>query len=256
MALDKMDWQKNLLIAAMIAVLFMLVIRWNDFQENLPAPTSNIASQSTATPNSGTEIPQSGSSDIPGVPDIEQSVPTLTPAAVSTQNIRVITDSLDLLIDPQGGDIQRVALPRHNAELNNPDVPFVLLENNEFHTYILQSGLVGANGTDSAEGRPLFSAEQTQYRLQDGSDKLQVDLHLQQGEVDITKRFTFTRGEYLVEVEYLINNRSDSPWSANLYGQIKRDGQNFHKVSALEMNPFLGAAITTAEENYKKLSFE
>src|SRR5690606_23167483 len=93
-------------------------------------------------------------------------------------------------------------------------------------------------------------------RMGDDQDQLVVDLLYQQGEVSITKRFTFTRGEYLVRVDYLINNQSDSVWSGNLYGQIKRDSQSFHKVSALEMNPFLGAAITTNDENYKKLTFK
>jgi YidC/Oxa1 family membrane protein insertase len=78
---------------------------------------------------------------------------------------------------------------------------------------------------------------------------------LQQGEVNITKRYTFTRGDYLINVQYLIDNKSANPWSAQLYGQIKRDSQNFVKVSALEMNPFLGAAITTADEKYKKITF-
>ena len=35
MAVIKMDWQKNLLIAAILATLLMLVIRWNEFQEQL-----------------------------------------------------------------------------------------------------------------------------------------------------------------------------------------------------------------------------
>lgn len=249
-----MDWQKNLLIAAMVAVLFMLVIRWNDFQENLPSTPTPVA----ATPGINTDFstPATDASDIPNVPDAEQATVSETTAPASTAKIRVVTDSLDLLIDPLGGDIVRVALPRHYAELNKPDVPFVLLNNDAAHTYIVQSGLVGANGTDTAQGRPLFSAEQTEYRLKDGADQLVVDLTYQQEQVTITKRFTFTRGEYLLDVEYLIDNQAETPWVANLYGQIKRDSQDFHKGNALSMQPFLGAAITTPETNYKKLTFE
>lgn len=253
MAVNKMDWQKNLLIAAMVAVLFMLVIRWNDFQENLPATPTPVA----ANPGINTDfsVPAVDAGDIPAAPDTEPgTAAAATPA--STAKIRVVTDSLDVMIDPQGGDIVRVALPRHYAELGKPDVPFVLLNNDELHTYVVQSGLVGTNGTDNAQGRPVFRAEQTEYRLENGQDKLVVDLTYQQENVDITKRFIFTRGEYLIGLSYLINNRNDTPWSANLYGQIKRDSQNFHKVSALEMNPFLGAAITTPEKNYQKLTFK
>jgi YidC/Oxa1 family membrane protein insertase len=250
MAVNKMDWQKNLLIAAIVAVLFTLVIRWNDFQENLPITSVS----NNATTNFESDIPAPVASDVPAVNDPEQSIASAASQPASSARIRVLTDSLDLLIDPHGGDIVRVTLPRHWAKQDTPDEAFVLLD--DAHTYALQSGLVGANGTDTAQGRPLFSADKTEYRLEAGSDQLIVDLRLQQGAVDIIKRFIFTRGEYLVEMEYVIDNRSSDAWSANLYGQIKRDSQNYQKVSALQMNPFLGAAITTPDENYKKLSFD
>lgn len=254
MAVNKMDWQKNLLIAAMLAVLFMLVIRYNDFQENLPtitpAPVAPSAELSTdfAAPAPATDLPS-----VPGT----ETTPAVTPVvAASTARVRVITDSLDVVIDPYGGDIVRVALPRHYAQLKTPDVPFTLLYNDEHHVYSVQSGLVGDNATDTREGRPLFSVAQNEFRLADGQDQLVVDLTYQDGEVLITKRFTFTRGEYLIDLDYLIDNRSDSTWAANLYGQIKRDSQDFHKGNALSMQPFLGAAITTDDTNYKKLSFK
>src|SRR5690606_36386627 len=84
-------------------------------------------------------------------------------AKPDTQLIRVVTDSLDVTIDPRGGDIVRVALPRHFAELDTPDVPFVLLDSPDHHTYIAQSGLIGANGTDIQAGRPVFNAQQRQH---------------------------------------------------------------------------------------------
>jgi YidC/Oxa1 family membrane protein insertase len=252
MVVNKMDWQKNLLIAAIIAVLFMLVIRWNDFQESLPAANAPVSSAQQTDFSASSDAAAAG--DIPSLPGTPQAVPVTN--TTSTNVIKVVTDSLVVEIDPQGGDIVHVALPRHYDALNTPDVPFVLLDNRDHHTYVAQSGLIGANGTDSAAGRPLFTSAQSEYRLADGEQQLNVDLVFQQGQTTITKRFVFTRNEYLVNVDYLIDNRSDSIWSGNLYGQIKRDSQSFHKVSALEMNPFLGAAITTNDENYKKLTFK
>lgn len=250
MAVIKMDWQKNLLVAAILATLLLLVIRWHEYQEKLPAQP--IVATQAATPDSDAPVPTANGE----IPAAANSVPETTKAPEAAQQlIKVKTDSLDLVINSLGGDIVQVALPRHYAKLDTPDQPFILLNNRDNHTYIAQSGLIGANGTDTAEGRPVFSSEKTEYQLADGQDQLQVDLVLQQGEVKITKRFTFTRGDYLVKVEYLIDNQSSSAWSAQLYGQIKRDSQNFVKVSALEMNPFLGAAITTTEENYKKFTF-
>ncbi len=252
MAVIKMDWQKNLLIAAILATLLMLVIRWHEFQENLPAQAP-VATQTSSSAGTVPTAATPANSDIPVASGTLSETEKVTLAA--NQLISVKTDSFDLTINPLGGDIVQVALPRHYLKLNTPDQPFVLLDNRDNHTYLAQSGLIGINGTDTAQGRPLFSSEKTAYSLAEGDKHLVVDLHFQQGEVKITKRFTFTRGDYLINIEYLIDNQSATTWSAQLYGQIKRDSQNFVKVSALEMNPFLGAAITTPEENYKKMTF-
>lgn len=252
MAVNKMDWQKNLLIAAILATLLMLVIRWHEFQEQQPvaAPpaVSNSITPSAETTSASSEIPTSTSATSP----VQSEDTGLALAKLVT----VKTDSLDITINPLGGDIVRVALPRHFAKLDTPDQAFVLLDNHDGHTYIAQSGLIGTNGTDTATGaRPFFNVEKTEYQLLENENQLVVDLTLQQGDVNIIKRFTFKRGEYLIDVEYVVDNKSANTWSAQLYGQIKRDSQNFVKVSALEMNPFLGAAINTTEENYKKMTF-
>ncbi|AQT61222.1 membrane protein insertase YidC [Cellvibrio sp. PSBB023] len=247
-----MDWQKNLLIAAILATLLMLVIRWHEFQEQRPAPAA-VASQTSSSAATPTGAVPSATSEIPVAANELSEAAKVELAAEKL--ITVKTDSFDLVINPLGGDIVQLALPRHFLKLDTPDQPFVLLDNRDNHTYLAQSGLIGLNGTDTAQGRPLFSSEQQSYQLADGQQQLQVDLVLQQGDVKITKRFTFTRGDYLIKVDYLIDNQSAAAWSAQLYGQIKRDSQNFVKVSALEMNPFLGAAITTTDENYKKLTF-
>lgn len=250
MAVNKMDWQKNILIAAILAVLFMLAIRWNTYQEQhaplvAPAAISEIPA-STAAKSS--DIPSATSTASP-------STPTAT-AVASTNVIKVATDSLLVSIDPVGGDIVRVALPRHLIDLKNPDSPFVLIDNTPDHLYRIQSGLIGANGTDTAQGRPTYSVEKSEYSLENGKYTLAVDLSLQQGDVKITKRFTFTRGQYVVGVEYLIDNQSANKWNGQLYGQIKRDSKNFAKTNAMMMSAYLGGAVTTKEENYKKVKFD
>ena len=252
-----MDWQKNLLIAAILAVLLMLVIRYHEFQEQRPQPTIGESTSSLATDNGIPTATASVSDDVPKASPSAHTASEQPVTQVSRQLIQVKTDSLFVTINPLGGDIVSLSLPRHPDKLDTPDQPFVLLDNRDNHTYVSQSGLVGVNGTDDKpQGRPLFSSEKTDYQLVEGENQLIVDLFLEQNGVKITKRFTFTRGDYLINLEYLVDNQSASPWSAQLYGQIKRDSQNFKKVSALEMNPYLGAAVTTSEENYKKITFQ
>jgi YidC/Oxa1 family membrane protein insertase len=257
MVVNKMDWQKNLLIAAILAVLLMLVIRWHNFQEQHSVQAAAVAS-STQNDSSAISSDNNSSAEIPSA---TINTPVAIPEAASSglalaEMIQIKTDSLLVTINPLGGDIVKIALPEHYDQLDTPEVPFVLLDNRDGHTYVAQSGLIGVNGTDTAQGtRPFFDSAKTSYQLSPGENQLQVDLTLHQGDVLITKRFTFTRGEYLVGLEYLVENKSSNTWSAQLYGQIKRDSQSFTKSSALQMNPFLGAATTTDDKNYKKLTF-
>lgn len=255
-----MDWQKYLLIIAMAVVSYLLVLEWNDFQDRKLAANKPAASsqETLASPVSNSELPIAApvktvvSSDLPttAAEDVI-SVPN------SAQLIRVKTDAVDLIIDTHGGDIVKAALPQHHAELNRPELPFIILNRTADKTYIAQSGLIGPNATDTAKGRPVFQASQSEYQLSPGKDELAVDLVLQQGDVTITKRFNFVRGENLIKIQYLIDNNSASNWKGNFYAQIKRDRSPVATGgSAIGLQPYLGAALTTVDENYKKVDFD
>lgn len=251
----KMDWLRTSLIVGIALVCFLLMIRWGEFQErNQPelsqttiAGNANDVSDITEVPSVNTPAAASDNT-IPGVAD---------PAGpANTEWIRVETDLLDVLIDPQGGDIVKVALPTFYAKLNRPDMPFILLNHTDSHTYVARSGLVGPDGTDSNDSRPLFNSARQHYSMADGQEQLAVDLVFQQSaEVTITKRFLFTAGSHLIDVRYLINNAADKPWQATLYGQIKRDNYNPNPSGTMGMKPFLGAATSTTETNYLKMDF-
>jgi YidC/Oxa1 family membrane protein insertase len=164
---------------------------------------------------------------------------------------------LNVSIDTLGGDIVAVTLPKHSVSLDQPDQPFVLLDQRKGHTYITQSGLFGINGTNGVDGsKPVFSVDKDFFELTENQDELVVDLIYQQGDVKITKRFTFKKGEYQIGLKYIIDNQSDNTWSAKFFARIIHDGKRLTKVSALEMNPFLGVATTNNDENYKKYHLE
>lgn len=263
-----MDLIRSLLIGVIAVLSFMLLTEWVAFREE------RIASSTTQTqPAAGqTVAPQPDLPDVPSdtiapapasgkedIPTIEQpATPKPTPAPDSRQ-IFVTTDVMKMRIDLAGGDITEVALLDYPARLENPDVPFLLLEDNERRTYVAQSGLIGPGGIDN-EGRARFSSASDRYQLSDSQDSLTVDLHITTDSgVEVTKRFTFTRGEYVVDVEYLVNNLSGAAWQGNLFGQIKRDssGDPSQELSSgMGMVPFLGAATSLPDERFAKFDFE
>lgn len=250
-----MDWQRTALLGAIAAVTILLFGEWSDFQErNRPQVDTSTTLETTTAPAIPAATASDGN-DLPSAPE-EESEPQQAEVSTSAQLISVKTDTLDVLINTEGGDIVKVALPQHLAELGNPE-PFILLNQNSAQTYVARSGLIGPNGTDTSAGRPVFTSNETSYKLTDSEDSLVVELDLTQGDVKITKRFTFTRGDNLINVDYLIDNQSSESWKGNLFAQIKRDAhQPVVKGGAVGVNPFLGAALTTTEENYKKFDFE
>ena len=268
-----MDLQRTLLIGAIAVLSFMLLTEWVAFKDQR-APASQessrlISNQDSSSTAGSADLPiplaettASAAEDLPSAPlDEAQSTDTPDTDLEETNTGRIIqvhTDVLQLAIDLQGGDIIELALPKFLEKMDNPDVPFVLLEQNNTRTYIAQSGLIGANGIDS-KGRATFSTSASRFDLQDGEDSLTVDLEwLGDNQVKVTKRITLRRGDYLIDVDYLVENNSDSRWQANLFGQIKRDSSPPPAAdsSGMGMAPFLGVAITQPDERFTKFSFE
>lgn len=250
----KMDWLRTSLIAGIAVLSFLLVIRWNDFQErNQPIPS--VAVTESSVPVADNDIPDM---NIPSATSSNgDDIPSLTTVTSKQKQVHVKTDVLEVLISLEGGDIVKVALPTFFAKIDTPDDPYVLLQQTREHEYVAKSGLVGVNGTDvKNKPRPVFSTMQKEYTLTEGKTQLSVDLVLQQDDsTTITKRYTFTKGSHLIDIEYIINNGATTPWQGNVYGQIKRDSYNPVKAAGLGMQPFLGAATTTTEKNYLKMDF-
>ena len=198
--------------------------------------------------------------DLPTTPEYStlEINPSTASAVDSGRIIQIKTDVLQLAVDLQGGDIMEISLPKFLAELDNPNDPFVLLEDNETLTYIAQSGLIGPNGIDN-DGRALFNAASTIYTLNPGDDSLVVDLQWQgNADVRVTKRLTLYRGSYLIDIDYLIDNNSVERWQANLFGQVKRGSAPppSDNTNAMGMKPFLGVALTQPDERYTKFTFD
>lgn len=133
-----------------------------------------------------------------------------------------------------------------------------MFDNGGERVYQAQSGLIGTNGPDaSATGRPIFSAEKKSYQLADGQDQLVVDLKFSKDGVNYIKRFTLKRGLYDIVVTYLIDNQSAQPWTGAMFAQLKRDASSDPSSStATGTATYLGAALWTSSEPYKKVSMK
>ena len=258
-----MDWQRTVLIGGMGLVAWMLVIQWNQFEDqNVALEQSYSESQTNYESSFDSVTTSTGLANSDELPQL-QSVPEpsgLLDLAPPTPNENFITaqnDVIEIVIDPIGGDIVSGLLLTHfDKKLEDGGQPFPILQNSRDNTYVARSGLIGPSGTDTAEGRPKFSIASTNFVLNDDQDTLNIDLVLNDSGVRIVKRFTLSRNSYDIGVQYIINNGSSSDWNGIFYGQIKRDAKPpVTDVSGFSMQPFLGAALRQPEKNYAKFDF-
>ena len=251
-----MDIQRSILLVALAIVAYLMVLQWNEDYGQAAIPATASATLGGNPSASLPDVPTANTGAADDVPTAngEANPQLVAPAAASDQLIRVKTDVLDLAIDPKGGDIVQLTLPLYPRRQDRPDVPFQLFDNGGERTYLAQSGLIGSNAPDKSSGRALWSSEKRSYELSEGQDQLVVDLTYAEDGVNYIKRFTFERGQYDLGVTYKIDNQSGQAWSGNFYAQLKRDNSGDpSSTTATGTATYLGAALWTAEEPYKKV---
>ena len=257
-----MDIQRVLILFGLAVTSYMLILAWNeDYNQASPrTPAGPVVTSESAS--FGDILPTISESTIDSPADIvpslegEDIAPVVEEVQVRRNLVTVTTDVLVVKIDTLGGDIVSVALPKYPEQLETPDVPFVLVDPR--NSYVAQSGLIGPSGTDKRGFRPTFTTDSTSYEIGDASELSVTLTTVQQDGSRILKTYQFTRGEYLIGVDYQITNLGSEPWKGGLFAQIKRDGQSplSSSENVMGMQPYVGGATRSDEELYRKLEFD
>ena len=179
----------------------------------------------------------------------EQPVPV---ARAHGQRVSVITDTFKAEIDTAGGDLRRLELLKYRDTLD-PQKNFVLLEDDNEHTYIAQSGLIGGAFPNHTSA---FSAPGSSFQLAPGADTLTVRLEaVDQSGAKVAKIYTFRRGAYVIDITFEIANRQSGPIEPTAYYQLLRDAKPAAGDSKM-VPTFLGAEVYTEKDKLHKGSFE
>ncbi|MDO8272292.1 MAG: membrane protein insertase YidC [Gammaproteobacteria bacterium] len=254
-----MDSIKYLIFGGLAVVSYLLLLAWQEDYPRVPvsAPTAQAQSTTSTTPALVTDVPAL----TPGSP-IGSDVPVVDSAAsFSTDSannvVTVKTDVLHVSLSRNGGDIVEVTLPEYRRQIDVENDPFILLENSDSRTFVAKSGLVGRNGIDSTR-RAVYQTTANAYELADSTDSLVVEMkHTDSLGVQVTKRFTFERSSYLIDIEYEINNASSAVWQANVFGQINRNTfPDPSSAGGVGKSSFLGFALTSTDDPYFKVAFK
>jgi len=251
-----MESQRNLLLLALLFVSFLLYQAWVTDQTPQPVASAQPTEQTTSasTPSSA-----NFSADVPASTEatsIDKGLPTAVTTDVD-KTVMLENDTLRLTISLRGGDVMSADLLEHDTEKDS-GVPFRILDsgNSNGFTYIAQSGLIGQQGPDaSSKGRPVYRASNDKAVITESQDQVSTSLRYvdDAGNVFI-KTFTLTRGESVVNVNYSIENNSDSVLNVQLYGQLKESLEE--SGTNLMMPVYRGGAYSSSDVRYKKHKFE
>ena len=204
---------------------------------------------------SATEAPRAP--DVPSAADLPstaaQPAPAATPTADAADVVTVRTDALAVRIDPRGGTIWQVSLTRYPVEIEDPDRPFVLMDDRAGLVYVAESGLVGASAPNH---HAVFTPERSDYQLAPGADRLDVRLHWQdENGVRIAKVFEFARDSYEIGVRFEVDNQSSLTWTGQAYGQFRRvppeDSGGLGTIYT-----YTGAVLSSPDKPYEKIDFD
>ena len=249
-----MDVKRLILVIPLAVLAYLLIVQWNqDYGQPIDTPSStevtqrNTLTSQEAQDDGGLAVPSSASQNA----DIDEGMSADESTTNSRDFIAVTTDVLDVRIDPHGGDIIYAALPQHKLSLNS-ERNYVLLSDNEALSYVARSGLQ----LNDQANRIVFTPENTEYLLGENDEQVSVNLMADVNGVEITKRLTFERDSYAVNVDYYVTNNGESPVSARFIGQLVRDNSEDPSSGvAMGMNSYLGAAFSTPETRYEKIDF-
>ncbi|KXX64590.1 membrane protein insertase YidC [Marichromatium gracile] len=251
-----MDNVRLILFLALAAVSFLIYEAWMQDYGRPQSPQVAMTESAGALPGEAGSAPAD-------VPSVAVTPDAATPGAMGAEMraagaapVVVETDVLRLEISPQGGTISSAWLLDYAVVPERPEDKFRLMKPVPPNMFVAQSGLLGQQAGALPTHEARFTAEQSEYRLEDGQDRLQVVLHWQgENGVVVERVYTFERGSYVIDTAQRVTNTTDAALVAREYNQLQRT--DFYDPNEPSfVHTFTGGVYYSPEEKYKKVSFD
>lgn len=278
-----MDTKRVILYAILGFILFHL---WTNWQQSFNPAQSN-AEHSTVISNSNSSSEQQNSAahdnkklDIPLNNDMADEKNSSASSSITLNNpqakteeaslITVKTDVLRLEIDPVQGNIVESSLLAYPIDVNSPQSPFILLNNNKNGRYTANSSIVSSENDQIKNVNFNFKSMRSHYELNSEAHNreasnssptartLVVSLKGATAEgIKAVKEFIFRPGNYLIEVNYKLENQGEKPWTGYLNTQLLRNSPQEDESSLFHVGSYTGSSYSNPEQSrYKKLPFK
>ncbi|PKL96154.1 MAG: membrane protein insertase YidC [Gammaproteobacteria bacterium HGW-Gammaproteobacteria-8] len=259
---------RTLLLLLLAFLGLMIYVEWqSDYANPVPRPVESLPGADQHSRVTDTAVDQDELPQLPDLPDLPGAAPTTTASELepspaefrSNTRIEVETDLLIAQIDPRGGVLTELRLKRFPIRVDQPDQPFVLLDDELPALHIAMSGLVDADRR-APNHTTQFRFDQQYYELARDAESVVVPLYWTgDDELEVVQRWVFHRDDYLIEHQIEVLNGSEQPWRGSRYLRLQRtiggssNGMSFTNPERISYN---GAAVFSPEERFSKLPFD
>lgn len=230
------DSTKN--AVAFLAILFIVMFVW---QWLFPEPSSS----SNSLPHTQIVSKQYNDNQHKNLPANTIANSTFT----HSRTLKIETDRYIILLDEATGDITQLTLKKYHSDQQKKET--VTLMNPKIN-YRAQSRLILAdNGQFLLEKIP-FVSNKDHYTLASDQDSLVVVLHKQSDDLQIQKILTFKKGSYLIEMRYIVLNRSQSPLHLIALYRLLHNGT---PEPSYFFNKFYTGPVLYTQNKFSKIPF-
>ncbi len=244
-----MDIKRTVLwVVFSVSLLFL----WDKWQLHNGQPSLFFSSTNhTVSVASGpANVDASIDTDMPQVSATAVGANAVSAVGAKGEIITITTNVVKADIDTIGGELKRLELLTQKDTVD-PTKNLVLFDSSSTRTYLAETGLIGGPFPNH---KSPFTALPGQRTLENGNH-VQLVLESTEGGVKLTKTFTFTRGDYTIDVKHTVTNDTGAPISPSLYLQLVRDG-NAPAGEQRFVHTFTGVSIYTEADKFQKFTFE
>jgi len=250
-----MNFQKKLLpYILLVASAFMLWNAWEaEHAPKAPQNTTVIPVPAATAVNTQTNSVPSTVENIPSVPTASGQTDKVNQQASNAQLIQVKTDLLEVAIDLNGGNLVQSSLLAYPQKQNQPQVPLSLFTSDAKKFYQAQSGFLSQSGQKETI---VYTADKTSYTLAPDQKSLTVTLNGKSSAgISFVKAYTFYPASYSIDENYSVINNGSSAWNGYYYSQLVRSNEAPDATDGTARYTYFGAATSTSEQHYNKVSF-
>jgi len=234
------------LYGLLVVILFFL---WNDWEHRFPPPLSPAApTQLVPTAPGANPAPAQTSS-----PATATTLPTAVSKTMAGRDVFVKTDTVVATLNTRGANFTSLLLRAYFADKSHGKHLYTLLRPVAgIHGFVNENGLLGHHHYPNQNS--LYTVAHAHYQLQPGHQHVRLRFHWIRGPIQVTKTYLFTRGSYVVDVRYHIQNLTHKTRQIYLYNQfihVPPPKTSFYHSAPI----YVGAAIYTPAHKYQQLPF-